>query len=198
MTSKLSGTIPADHRPVPPRKGPGRRILAVLAVTGLAAAGVPSASAGAAGIDRPRTATAAALVSACVDFIPIPDNTSMGTDFLRNGFAFRSPAAAGIIPFVNEGLDVLGALVHGLQFPDAGLLVKTPAPADAVHVKIAVFHPPQVVIRAVNAAGVVVDSASVPADNTRHTVTLDGVQDISRLRFTGGGEEAIVEEVCTD
>lgn len=200
MNNELQNTILGRNRPALRARGSGRRVFALIATTGLAVTGVPAVSAGAASADEPRHAPATVLVSACVDFFPIPDNTVLGTNFVRSAFTFTSLAVAGggIVPFVNEGLDALGDVTHGLQFADGGLRVRAPAPADTVDITIAVFHPPQVGIRALDAAGLVVDSVSVPADNTRHTVTLDGGQDITRLRFTGGGEEAVIEEICTD
>jgi hypothetical protein len=157
---------------------------------------VVAAPASATDTDQPLTAAAQALVPACVDFLPLADNTVLGTVFTRDGYDFRAPAG-GLVPFVNETVDLLGTLVHGAQFDNAGLRVTLPAPADAVEVSIGVFATPGVQIRAVDAAGVIVDSAFVAADNILHTVTLDGVQDINRLRFTGGGNEGTIQEICS-
>ncbi len=162
-------------------------IKAIMVATGLTVALAAPASAAAQG-------SPAVAAPACVDFLALADNTVLGNNFTRAGYQFQS--LGGLVPFVNETIDLLGTLVHGAQFSNTGLRVALPAPADAVEVSIGVFAAPGVQLRAVDAAGVVVDSAFVPADNILHTVTLDGVTDISRLRFTGGGNEGTIQEIC--
>lgn len=161
-----------------------RRSLACLTIaTGLIAA-----------IAAPAGAAAAPAAPACVDYLPVADNTALGNTFVRGGYKFQ--ALGGLTAMVNVTIDILGNDVHGVQFMDTGIRVATPSPADTVDVTMGVFHTPFVLIRAYDAAGALVDSAQVPADYIEHTVTLDGAQDITRLRMTGGGNEAIIEEIC--
>lgn len=172
-------------------------LVGLVIATGLAFAVAPTGGA-TADIDRQQSAgkAPAALVPACVDFLSLADNAGLGNNFVRGGYQFQS-LGGGLVPFVNVFLDLNGDDVHGAQFDTAGLRVAPPNPADVVEVTIGVFHPPGVQIRAFDAAGAVVDTAFVPPDNIIHTVTLDGATDITRLRFTGGGDEAVINEICS-
>jgi hypothetical protein len=143
----------------------------------------------------PAQAAPVPAVPACVDFLPLADNAVLGTNFVRGGYDFH--ALAGGVPFVNVFTDVQGTAVHGAQFGNAGIRILPPAPADTVDVTMGVFNTPMVTIRAFDAAGALVDTAFVPADNIVHTVTLDGAQDITRMRLTGGGQEAVINEICS-
>lgn len=165
---------------------------AIAAATGLIAAAPASADASAARATPPAPLAAAS----CVDFLALADNTALGNNFLRDSYQFQSHGA-GVVPFVNVFIDLLGNDVHGVQFDDAGIRVAVPAPAAAVDVTVGVFHTPRVRIRAFDASGALVDTASVAADNIVHTVTLDGASDITRLRLTGGGNEAVINEICS-
>jgi len=129
----------------------------------------------------------------CVEFLGLADNTHPGTDFVRDSYRFQ---ALGGDPFINVFTDSVGNPVHGLQFANAGMRVKLPAPAATVEVTIGVFSSPDVQIRAFSSTGVLVDSATVAADNNLHTITLAGAQSITRLRFTGGGGEGVINNIC--
>lgn len=174
-------------------------LVGLVIATGIAITAAP-ASAVTGGTDRQESAgtgkTAAALVPACVDFLALADNTVLGNNFVRGGYQFQS-LGGGLVPFVNVFFDLNGDDVHGVQFDNAGIRVAPPSPADVVDVTIGVFHPPGVQVRAFDATGAVVDTAFVPPDNIIHTVTLDGATDITRLRFTGGGNEAVINEICS-
>jgi hypothetical protein len=147
-----------------------------------------------AGVTGGPTPAAAAAVS-CVDFLSVADNTHPGVLFTRNGYTFRSPPATD--PIVNVFVDLAGAPVHGLQFNTTGVRVGLPAPARSVIVTIGVFTTPAVTIRAYDAADVLVDFSLVAADNLLHTVTLSGATEITRLRFTGGGNEGVINSICS-
>lgn len=174
-------------------------VVGLVIATGILITAAP-ASAVTAGTDRQDSTgtgkAAAALVPVCVDFLPLADNTGLGNNFVRSGYQFQS-LGGGLVPRVNVFLDRNGDDVHGVQFDNTGLSVAPPSPADVVDVTIGVFHPPGVQIRAFDPAGAVVDSAFVPADNILHTVTLDGATDITLLGFIGGGDEAVINEICS-
>jgi hypothetical protein len=132
----------------------------------------------------------------CVDFLAIADNTVMGNMFNVNGFQFKSPG--GMVPFVNVFVDILGNPVHGVQFSNMGIIVRPPSPATSVDIEIGVFHNPNVTIRAINAAGGLEDVTTVPWDDTVHNVTLTSAVDpIVLLRFNGGGNEGVINEICS-
>jgi len=174
-------------------------LVGLVVATGLAVGAAP-AGAVTAGTDRQESTgtgkAAAVLVPVCVNFLPLADNTVLGNNFVRGGHQFQS-LGGGLVPFVNVFSDLNGDDVHGVQFDNAGIRVAQPSPADVVDVTIGVFDLPGVQIRAFDATGAVVDSAFVPADNIIHPVTLDGATDITRLRFTGGGNEAVINEICS-
>src|SRR3954468_10271376 len=119
-------------------------------IAALAMIGAGAILAGTAGVPA-----SAAAAPACVDFLPVPDNTHPGALFTRSGYQFRSPP--GTDPIVNVFVDLAGAPVHGLQFNGTGVRVRLPAPADTVTVVVGVFTAPAVTIRAYDAAGAVVD-----------------------------------------
>jgi len=196
-TINARATNPTAESLVTTKKRPRQNLLrsffvGIMGAIGLTAVLAEPAGAVVPGADRSQSA---AVVLTCVDFQALADNTVLGVSFTRNSYDFQS--LAGLVPFVNDTVDLLGTLVHGVQFDNSGLRVALPAPADTVDVTMGVFHPPGVQILAFDAVGTVVDSAFVPADNIAHTVTLDGAKDITRLRFVGGGDEAIISEICS-
>lgn len=133
--------------------------------------------------------------AACIDFLAYPDNTVLGNFFIINNVRFRS--LGGMVPFVNVFADMAGNPVHGAQFSNTGLLVKLPAGVPSISVEMGVFAAPQVIVRAINAAGGIEDAVVVPNDNLLHTITLTSAVDpIVRLRFNGGGNEGVINEIC--
>lgn len=135
---------------------------------------------------------AAPAQAQCVDFLALPDNTQLGSVFQQAGYQFQTPQ--GTMAFVNETIDVNGDLAHGVQFP--ALRVRLPAPSLSVAIEIAVFNTPFVTIRGIDGTGAVVASVFVPADNTIHDVALTSLVPIERLRVSGGGNEAVINEIC--
>lgn len=147
----------------------------------------------------PATPTSAqsSIQVGCVDFLAFPDNTVLGVNFTLNGFQFRS--RPGLVPFVNVFADALGNPVHGVQFPDAGLGVKLDAPTNVVNIRIGVFNNPPVSIRGYDATRTPVAGAGVPADNIMHNVNLvSGGNPIVFVGFVGGGNEAVINQICTN
>jgi hypothetical protein len=133
--------------------------------------------------------------AACVDFAGIADDTVLGNTFVLNGFAFQ--AQPGNQVFVNVFNDINGDLVHGAQFENTGIQVILPAASAQVDIEIGVFNTPGVRIRALDAAGLVVDMLGVPADNQLHNVALSSVANpIASIQMRGGGNEAVINEIC--
>jgi hypothetical protein len=128
----------------------------------------------------------------CVDFLPLADNTMLGSAFMRAGYQFQTPP--GTMAFVNDTVDINGDLAHGVQFP--ALRVRLPAPSMSVAIEIGVFNSPFVTIRGIDSAGAVVAMVFVPADDTIHDVALTSLVPIESLRITGGGNEAVIDEIC--
>ena len=133
----------------------------------------------------------------CVNVLALADNTMLGVIFTRNGFTFQS--RGGLIPVVNVFIDIDGDPVHGVQFSDQGLEVMLPAPSNAVDIAMGVFTTPRVRVRAFNALGGIEAGVLVPADDQLHNSTLTTAgSPIVRLRFTGGGNEGIINEICSN
>ncbi len=131
-----------------------------------------------------------------VDFLAFPDNQPFPGRFMLSGFRFRTIAPPA--PFVNVFNDINGDLVHGLQFSNAGIWVILPTATSIVDVEIGVFNDPTVTLRAYDAAGVLQDTETAPNDADMHTETLDaGLDTISRLRISGGGDEGVINSICT-
>jgi hypothetical protein len=98
---------------------------------------------------------------------------------------------------INDTIDDAGNLAHGVRFPGSpGLRVRLPAPSTSVDIVIGVFHGPFVTIRGIDASGAVVATTFVPADNLIHDVPLTSVVPMVSLRFSGGGNEGVITEIC--
>lgn len=123
----------------------------------------------------------------CVDFSGYPDDTRFGNPFNLNGYQFTG---LGAEPFVN-----VSAGVVGLQFTDAGLKIDLPGPASAVTLDVASFTSTPLTLSALDGSGVAVANATVPGDNTVHTITLSG-NNIVKVTITGGGNEGVLVKIC--
>ena len=150
---------------------------------------------------RPAAAAAVDDVGAqalrCVDFLPLPDNFPLPESFKRSKFGFRD-RAGGWAPFVNVFADVIGQPVHGMQFDSRGLRITPPKPALSAELRIGGFHAPGLTLQAFDAAGGLQDAAVVPSDSLMRTVALAAsTAPITRIEVQGGGDEGVVNRVCT-
>lgn len=137
----------------------------------------------------------AAAQAGCVNFLAYPDNTVLGSNFTVNGFTFQK--LGGFNPFVNVFPDAAGKTVHGPQFANAGLTVTLPTPSGIIAILIGLFAPAEATIQALNASGGIEDVQQLPADNLLHNITLtQTTEPITRLRITGGGNEAVIHRIC--
>jgi hypothetical protein len=131
----------------------------------------------------------------CVNFLAYSDNTNLGSSFTLNGFAFQK--LGGFNPFVNVFPDAAGNMVHGAQFPNAGLTINLPTPSGIIAILIGLFAPADATIQALNASGGVEDVQQITADNLLHNITLTQTTDpIVRLRITGGGGQGVIHKIC--
>lgn len=133
--------------------------------------------------------------AACIDFLAYADNTVLGNFFIVNNVRFVS--LGGMVPFVNVFADMAGNPVHGAQFSNNGLLMKLPASTPTLTIEMGAFSAPNVIVRAFDMTGGLEDIAVVPNDNLLHIVNLAAAVDPIRfVRFTGGGNEGVINEVC--
>lgn len=168
--------------------------LAALASLGLIAA---SLSTGARAADAATDVVMQPAALRCVDFLPLADNTPLPEMFARNKFRFRDRAGV-FAPFVNVFVDLIGQPVHGMQFDGRGLRVTPPKPALTATLRIGSFTIPGLTIEGLDASGAVQDTVFLPSDNIVHTVGLAAVTaPITLIQITGGGNEGVLNSVCT-
>ena len=133
----------------------------------------------------------------CVDFLPLGAPNPLPDTFTHSGYQFEIAPLTSMS--MNDTIDVAGNLAHGVRFPPSpGLRVRLPAPSMSVAIEIGAFHPPDAVtIRGISASGAVVAKISVPADNLIHAVVLNSTTPMVGLWFSGGGNEAVLIEICS-
>lgn len=126
-------------------------------------------------------------IRACASFELFPDNTEFGSSFALAGYIFRE-LGAGSSLFVNESGNG-----KGLQFPPDGVEVTLPVVVSSVEFKAAAFAGP-VFATAVDSAGKPLRQVTVTrGEFQQFRVSAPG---IAALKFTEGGNEGIVSEIC--
>ena len=123
----------------------------------------------------------------CTNFSMFPDNHQLGPNFTLSGMKFHDlgPSAS----FVNDTQST-----RGLQFFDQGLEITLPTPAKYVDLQLGQFNS-DFVIEAYDPGGKLISNLVVSAPNTFMYQQIIG-PDVSHLRFLGGGNEAVVVEIC--
>jgi hypothetical protein len=137
-----------------------------------------------------RTARAATRVKVriCVDFSTYADNTPLGPTYTQAGMTFTQLGPAPVM-FANATAGQIG-----LQFPDAGLEIKLPAPTPQVTMFFGTFGGP-VTFETRNGAAVVT-SQVINTANTYKNITIHPPSLVNRLIFKGGHNEAILVRIC--
>jgi hypothetical protein len=140
------------------------------------------------GAKRTARATTRVKVRICVDFSTYPDNTPLGPTYTQAGMTFTQLGPAPVM-FANATAGQIG-----LQFPDAGLEIKLPAPTLQVTMEFGTFGGP-VTLETRNGA-TVVTSQVINTANTYKNITINPPSLINRLIFKGGHNEAILVRIC--
>jgi hypothetical protein len=136
----------------------------------------------------------------CTDFYAFPDNAGFPpapSNFTIGIFSFRQ-LDIGPHPLLVNVTDGPGSLVvpgQGLQFKDGGLEITPLVKRARVTLSIGTFNDP-VQVSALDAAGAVLRSVVVPANNEYNTIAISTRRRFDRLVLTGGGNEGILERIC--
>jgi hypothetical protein len=125
----------------------------------------------------------------CADFPIFPDDTSLGPAFTFAAMDFQDAVGGAVVSFVN---DTGGE--RALQFPDTGLEVDLPVPVPWARLRVGQFSSPYT-IEGLDLAGTVVSTFPMNSPNSYRNVRLRG-PDLSRIRFTGGGNEGSIVSLC--
>lgn len=160
-----------------------RRSLSLVCALTLVVSGVSFAAGGSASDDG----------SNCLDFSDVPDNTSLAVpDIELWGYRLQALDPTQIA-FAN---DTDGST--GLQIPDTGYLITLQSPAETVTLIVGTYHS-EVLIEALSVDGQVLHSETYYEANVWNTIVVgDFGSLISQLRVTGGGNEFLIERICTD
>lgn len=127
-------------------------------------------------------------VKICVDFSRFPDNTPLGPTYTQAGFTFTQLGPAPIM-FANATAGQIG-----LQFPDAGLEIRLPAPTRRVTMFFGTFGGP-VTLETRNGAALV-STQVINTANTYKNIVVSTLTPFTRLVFRGGNNEAILVRIC--
>ncbi len=142
------------------------------------------------GACQPRPTGSPPPPAVCASFAGDVDDTPMGAQSTRDGFEFRSLDPA-FPPVINQ----MAPGVVGLAFGDGGLEIKLPATASSVTLDAGAWAGP-VAVEALDAAGAVVDSATIPNQNALSQFQLTG-SDIAVVTLKEGGNEGLLVRICT-
>lgn len=132
-------------------------------------------------------AVAAAAIHLCASFGLFPDNTPLGPSFIHSSYIFRDLGSP--VSFVN---DTAGE--RGLQFSKDGIEIDLPTAVQALDLRLGTFAGP-VEILAKDRTGATVATQTVPGLNRYVDLRISGPE-ITRLVLTGGGNEAILVNIC--
>lgn len=127
----------------------------------------------------------AAPTSVCVDFSTLADNTVLGPS-LQAGLRFKQLGTPTMFANATAGQ-------VGLQFPNAGLEVALPR-TRKVKMVIGTFG--GVVKLEVRNGANTISTQAINTSNTYTTLIVSKPVPFTTLRFTGGGNEAILVRIC--
>lgn len=127
-------------------------------------------------------------IRVCVDFSNYPDNTPLGPTYRQAGFTFKQLGATPVM-FANATAGQIG-----LQFPDAGLEIKLPAPTRRVTMLFGTFGGP--VTLETRDGGTLVSTQTINTANTYRNIVISTATSFSKLILRGGTNEAILVRIC--
>jgi hypothetical protein len=127
-------------------------------------------------------------VQICVDFSTYPDNTPLGPTYLQAGFTFTQLGPTPVM-FANATAGQIG-----LQFPDAGLGIKLPAPTRRVTMLFGTFG--GAVTLETRSGATLVSTQTINTANTYQNIVVNTPAPFSSLIFKRGHNEAILVRIC--
>lgn len=129
-------------------------------------------------------------ISFTAEFSLFPDNTQMGQNFSLSGYIFNDLSNSGSL-FVNDT-----ATERGLQFTNDGLSIMLPASNNTIDLRLGAFAGP-IRIDAIDSLGTTIHSQNLSILNRYVDIRISSLQQISTLKFSDGGNEAILVKINT-
>ena len=121
----------------------------------------------------------------CTDFSAYAEGDVLPAKHKQDKYVFRFGGDASIF-------------FGGAQFWSSGASIATPQPGDRVDIDLTPAAGGAVELTAYNALGGVEDSATVPISGAWTSVRLtQSLSPIVKLGLTGGGNESVINRVCT-
>jgi hypothetical protein len=137
-------------------------------------------------------------VTACLDFYLFPDDFALPPSFGLGGiFTFKLLGAGSLLVNVTDAPGGIYAPVpaQGMRFPPPGVEIVPAVKRARATLSLGTFAGP-VDVKALNAAGAVLQQVTVPGNNTYNTVKIHTNKRFDKLVLTGGGNEATLQQVC--